>query len=260
MLGSVKTTNSWYWAAYGKHPVAKDFFSIGHNLPLLKSLSDWVEHGYTKLITLNSTSNSNCSWRFWMRGGRKGSLVCGLIKDSSDGFGRPYPLLIVGTGVLKNWENQWDLLPFACEQTWTQMEYISVQNYNDVSRFEVEIQNVRPPAPEWSEFKEKRESFLKLIVSSDDNNNLSQYIGDVKNRVSGLSKKSESFICLDEGPFLDKTILLNYWYFYLKQHIKTIPNIIFMGGPLEKSYMALFKRPLSPADFVDLSSLSFSEK
>lgn len=259
MLGSIKSNNSWNWAAYGKHPVAKDFFHVGHNMPLLKGISDWVEHGYTKLITRNSVSNMNCSWRFWMRGGRKGSLICGLIKNSSDELGRPYPLLIVGFGVLENWENQWDLLPFACEQTWGQMEYISVHNYNDISKFEVEIQNVRPPAPEWSEFKAKRENSLKFVISSDDNN-LSQYIRDVKNRAVSLSKKAESFICLDDKPFLDKSILISYWYLHLKLHIKTIPNIIFMGGPLEKSYIALFKRPLAPADFVDLSSLSFSER
>jgi len=259
VLGPIKSSNNWHWAAYGKHPVANDFFHVGHNLPLLKGFSDWVEHGYTKLITRNSVSNMNCSWRFWMRGGHKGSLVCGLIKDSSDGLGRPYPLLIVGSGVLKNWENQWDLLPFACEQTWGQMEYISVQNYNDISKFEVEIQNVRPPAPEWSEFKAKRENSLKCVISSEDNN-LSRYIKDVKNRAVSLSKKTECFICLDDKRFLDKSILISYWHFHLKPHINTIPNIIFMGGPLEKPYMALFKRPLAPVDFVDLSSLSLSER
>ncbi len=256
MLGSIKSNNSWLWSAYGKHPVARDFFRIGYDIPLLKGFSDWVEQGYSKLISRNAVSNMNCSWRFWMRGGSKGSLVCGIIKDSCDELGRPYPLLIMGSGVLKNWENQWDLLPFACEQTWNQIEYISVQNYNDMSKFEVDIQNVRPPVSEWSVFKEKRENSMKFTASSDDND-LSKCIKDVKNKALSLSRKSECFICLDDKLFLDKSILISYWHFHLKPYIKKIPNIVFMGGPFERSYMAFFKRPLAPADFVDLSSLSY---
>lgn len=259
MLGPIKSNNNWHWAAYGKHPVAKDFFRVGHNLSLFKGLSDWVQNGYTKLIKLNSFSKINSSWRFWMRGGRKGSLVCGLIKDSSDGLGRPYPLLIMGYGDLGSWENQWDLLPFAFEQTWSQMEYISVKNYNDISKFEVEIQNVRTPIPGWPEFKAKRDDSLKLIISSNDNG-LSNYINDMKNQALNLSKKTECFICLDDKTSLDKSILLSFWCFHLKLHIKTMPNIMFVGGSLEKSYMALFNRPLILADYVCLSSVSLSDK
>ncbi len=259
MLGQIKSNINWHWAAYGKHPVGKDFFRVGDNVPLLKGFSDWVEHGYTKLITRDSVSNMNCSWRFWMRGGRKGSLVCGLVKDSIDQLGRPYPLLIVGSGVLKNWENQWDLLPYACEQTWGQMEYISVQNYNDIGKFEVDVRHVRPPAPEWSEFGAKRDNFFKSVDSSNDNG-FSQYMEDLKKRAVRLSKNAECFIGMDDKPLVDKTILISCWHSLLKPHFKVIPNIIFMGGPLEKSYIAFFKRPLSSADFVDLSTLTSSGK
>jgi type VI secretion system protein VasJ len=225
----------------------------------MKSFSDWVEKGYKMLLSKKDIGKEHFSWCFWAKGSRKEVLICGLVRDSSDSLGRPYPLFVVGIGPLKGWEDHWDLLPFACEKTWNQIEYLSAQMFNDISKFEVEIQNVRPPAPEWSEFKAKRENSLKFVISSDDNN-LSQYIRDVKNRAVRLSKKIECFICLDDRPLLDKSILISYWYLHLKLHIKTIPNIIFMGGSLEKSYMALFKRPLAPADFVDLSSLSFSER
>jgi type VI secretion system protein VasJ len=225
----------------------------------MKSFSDWVEKGYEMLLSKKDIGKEHFSWCFWAKGSSKEVLICGLVRDSSDSLGRPYPLFVVGIGPLKGWEDHWDLLPFACEKTWNQIEYLSAQMFNDISKFEVEIQNVRPPAPEWSEFKAKRENSLKFVISSDDNN-LSQYIRDVKNRAVRLSKKIECFICLDDRPLLDKSILISYWYLHLKLHIKTIPNIIFMGGSLEKSYMALFKRPLAPADFVDLSSLSFSER
>ncbi len=249
----------WQWAAYGKHPVSRDFIRCNKGFPLVRSFSDWVEKGYQALVSENKTHQGPISWRFWAKGAGKKGFVCGILKDSCDRLGRYYPLLIMGTGLLEGWEKQWDLLPFACEVTWNQIEYISVQNYNDISKFEVEIQNIRPPAPEWSEFRAKRDDSLKLVVSSNDNN-LFQYVNDVKNRVVSLSKKTECFIFLDDKLLIDKSVLISYWYFHLKPYIKIIPNIIFMGGSLEKSHMALFKRPLAPADFVGLSSLSILER
>ena len=42
--------HSWQWGAYGKHPVAKDYFKLGKEFPLGKGFSDWVEKGY-QIIT-----------------------------------------------------------------------------------------------------------------------------------------------------------------------------------------------------------------
>ena len=257
MLGSLKSEQCWHWAAYGKHPVSRDFFRFGSDFPLMKNFSDWVEKGYAMLASKNMVSHKTCSWRFWVKGSHKEVLVCGLLRDSSDRLGRPYPLLIVGTGTLKRWEDQWDLLPFACEKTWNQIEYLSAQTYNDFKKLEVEVHNIRSPYSEWSEFKTKRESTLGFVVNPEDT--FSQDIRDFESQASRLSKKTECMICLDNKLFHNQTILINYWHFLLKAHIDTIPNAIFMGGTIEKAYLIFFRRPLTPSDFPKLWSINFTE-
>lgn len=88
------------WAACGKHPAARDFFRVGQEFPMLKIFSRWVDDGYTVLARKNNNFLPN-SWRFWAKGAVRDFLMCGLIKDSSDRIGRNYPLLIIGTGLLR---------------------------------------------------------------------------------------------------------------------------------------------------------------
>jgi len=38
--------------------------------------------------------------------------------------------------------------------------------------------------------------------------------------------------------------------------MKVIPNTIFMGGTMERLFLALFRRPLQTADFVQLWTVS----
>lgn len=56
----------WKWAAYGKHPAAKDFFKLGQFGPLVQDFSRWVEKGY-QLFAARKKFSQN-SWRFWTRG------------------------------------------------------------------------------------------------------------------------------------------------------------------------------------------------
>src|SRR5512145_774650 len=116
MLGWIKSnqSQSWMWAAYGKHPAIKDYFRVGQDFPLLRVFVSWVENGYKQFTPERDTAMQN-SWHFWARGAASDSIVCGLVKDSSDGIGRNYPLLIIGTGPLREWAENWDLLPLACE-------------------------------------------------------------------------------------------------------------------------------------------------
>ncbi len=124
----------------------------------MKSFSDWVEKGYKKLAIKRNTSYELLSWRFWTKEFHKDVIVCGLIRDSSDSIGRPYPLLIMGEGPLKDWQDHLDLLPFACEKPWSQLEYISSQMFKDLKKLTAEIYNIQPPYPEWSEFNIKKEN------------------------------------------------------------------------------------------------------
>jgi type VI secretion system protein VasJ len=256
MLGSIGTGHSWQWAAYGKHPVAKDYFRLGKDFPLGKGFSDWIEKSYQALTARKEARPGPCSWRFWARGVGRDVLACGLVRDSSDRVGRPYPLLIMGMGPLKGWEDQWDLLPFACERTWEQIEYLSALIATDFKKFEVEVQNIRSPSPEWPEFYSHRESFREELTS---HWNVSGCDPGDPGRASRLTEKTEIYVGLDEGPFDDHFIRIGFWHSLFRAHLKVIPNAVFMGGTFEKAYLALFRRPLLPSDFLEMWSLSSVE-
>jgi type VI secretion system protein VasJ len=255
VLGIGESDQNWRWAAFGKHPVARDFFRVGPDFPLIKGFSDWVENGYQILTSKKKTFHGLCSWRFWARGSQKESLACGLVKDSSDSLGRPYPLLIMGIGPLNGWEDHWDLLPFACERTWDQIEYLSAQMFNDFKIFESEINKLRPPLPEWSEFIMKRGDLKELGLISN-SHKTTQNLGDLKKQALSLSEKTESFIGLDQGMSNDQFTSVSFWHLLFKNEVKVIPNVFFMGGTLEKAYLAVFRRPLMPTDFIQLWSIS----
>lgn len=255
MLGTIESTSSWHWAAYGKHPVANDYFRVGGDLPLVKRFSDWVENGYHMLSSRKNASSNPCSWRFWARGSQKENIACGVLRDSSDSLGRPYPFLIMGLGPLKNWEEDWDLLPFACERTWGQIEYLSALVANNLKRLEEEIHHIRPPHFEWSELAQKRKD-LEDLCSNPNTDTTASYLTNRDKQLSNASDQADFIIPLDPDPVHNQFLQASLWHHLLKDHVKVAPNTIFMGGTLDKTYLAIFRRALTTTDFVQLWSLS----
>lgn len=230
---------SWQWSAFGKHPVATDFFRLGEEAPLLKSFSDWVEKGYQAFVSKKGNAQSLHAWRFWARGSQKGNIACGVVRDSSDRVGRPYPLLIMGTGSLNGWADHWDLLPFACEKTWDQIEYLSAFAVNDLKKMEHEVRYIRPPHPGWSDFETKRKE-----------------LNEMEKQVSFRSDQTEIILDLRMNSNHDQLTQVNHYHTLIRARIKAAPNVIFMGGPLERTCLALFRRPLQISDFIQLWSVS----
>jgi type VI secretion system protein VasJ len=245
MLEGLRSERRWQWAAYGKHPAAKDYFKVGQEFPLLNSFSEWIENGYDKLAQKNNPAAMRCSWRFWTREARRENVVCGVLRDSSDSFGRPYPLLVMGTGPLKDWVNEWDLVPLACENPWGQIEYLSTRTFNDLKGLEHEVQSIRPPTAAWSELAKNRERFRGL-PSSD--------LGRLNGQASTLLESSDCFISLDQGLSHDQPDLIGLCHFLVKSRIEIVPNVVFIGGTLEKTHCAFFRRPLASSDFTRLWS------
>ncbi|MRR35726.1 type VI secretion system-associated protein TagF, partial [bacterium] len=136
MLGLTLSLQQWSWCAYGKHPVAKDFIRLGRVFPLAASMAEWVEKGYSAAKGALKTERQPRFWRFWARGSVNGELVCGFLRDSSDSIGREYPFLVLGSGPISSWEEHWDLLPCACEQTWNRIEYLCTRNSVELARME----------------------------------------------------------------------------------------------------------------------------
>lgn len=255
MLGTIETENYWKWAAFGKHPAAGDYFRLGDDTPYFEGLFNWVEDGYQLLTANGNITPDFCSWRFWAKEAGKESLVCGIVRVSSDSFGRPYPLVITGTGTLKNWQENWDLLPFSCEKIWRQIEYLASQPFTDLKRLDEEIRTVRPPAPEWEELSAKRKGLYKIGSVMDPYASFLDY-RELKKLAALNSDKGEVFVSLDRGPCNDKIMHVSLWHLLFKDTQKDMPSALFMGGTLEKAYLAVYRRPLKSSDFSQLWSVS----
>lgn len=232
----------WHWSAFGKHPVASDFFRVGEEAPLHKGFADWVEKGYQALASKKIPLQNLHAWRFWARGSQRESIACGVVRDSSDRVGRPYPLLIMGMGLLNGWEDHWDLMPLACERTWDQIEYLSAFITNDLKKLELEVQRIRPPHPGWSDFEMKRKD-----------------LNEIEKQISFRSDQAELLLDLEMNSGHDQLTQMTLYHALIRSQIKSVPNVIFMGGTLERTCIALFRRPLHTSDFVQLWSVSMTE-
>jgi type VI secretion system ImpM family protein len=242
VLGIKKSKKPWEWAACGKHPVAGDYFRIGPDTQLFKAFLSWVENGFQKLDS--QQGQRICSYRFWAKGDEKESLVCGVVRDSSDHLGRPYPLLIMGTGPLKGLKDNWNLLAEACDKTWGQMERLCTRQYEDVKQVEHEVPLIKPPYNNWKELSDLNGD--KMGSDSD--------IDAVKRELAGLPHGKEAFIPLVSLSPNDPKKGATFLHFMLNSFSKEIPNAVFMGGALDKPCMAVFNRPLTSSDFVRLWS------
>jgi len=255
VLDTLDSGQNWQWAAFGKHPAAKDYFQIGESTPFLEGLFTWIEDGYQLLTAKETAAPDFCSWRFCVKAAGKESLVCGVVRVSSDSFGRPYPLVITGVGSLKNWQDNWDLLPFACEKTWSQIEYLASNLFPDLKKLEEEMHTIRPPIQGWSDLKEKRK-VLNGIGSPSDPYASFLDLRELKKIAAANADKGETYVSLDRGHCNDKIMRVSLWHLLFKESVTGTPNAVFMGGTLEKAYLALFRRPLKSTDFTQLWSVS----
>jgi type VI secretion system protein VasJ len=246
---------NWRWAAFGKHPTAKDYFQLGEETPFVGGLFGWVEKGYQLLTGKEGGASDFCSWRFWAREAGTSSLVCGVVRVSSDSLGRPYPLVIMGAGTLGKWQENWDLLPFAAERTWRQIEFLGANLFSDFNKLEQGIRTIQPPAAHWPEHAEKRKALNRVGSPLDPYASFLDF-DELKKLAAANAEKSELFVCLDRGPCDDKIMHVSLWHLLARDSLKALPNAMFMGGTLDRAYLAVIKRPLKPTDFIQLWSVS----
>lgn len=252
MLGAVGAPPRWQWAALGKHPVARDYFRLGPDLPMAGGFSEWVQTGYRALPRKSEAPAEFHSYRFWAKGPGKDGLVLGVVRDSSDDIGRSYPFFTMGIGPLKAWEEHWDLLPLACEMPWRRIEYLSGGSVQDFRRMEVEVaQRLRPPEPNWEGFAERRRVMVPLDPGSGAGDSAVD-VTDMERQASELRSRAEIVLSLNGTPTADPTLAAAHWTYQLRRCGAAAPSIAFLGGGLDASYLAVFRRALVPADFVRL--------
>lgn len=242
MLGSVAKGRTWCWAAVGKHPAAADYIHLGAASPLLDALSEWAVKGYDELLSSNSRSQEIHSWRFWLRGVKKGTLVCGLVRDSSDRIGRPFPLLIMGEGLLKGWEKHWRMLAAQLNRTWKNCEYIASRRFDDAHAMEEEIGGLNQP--ETVGMGGPAEP-----ADGDRTNNFSRQVSECRQQILA---NGYGLINLDSIAGMDADRAVMTTHEALHACCKDIPRGIFIGGTCRHTFLAVIEHPLGTADFVRL--------
>jgi type VI secretion system protein VasJ len=251
VLASIRAENGWLWFAGGKHPVVRDFFTSGRDHPIFRAFCEWVEKGYQVFTSMDKHRPGRCLWRFWAKGAMKHGFVCGLIKDSSDLLGRPYPLLVMGTGPLEGWEDHWDLLALACERTWSHLEYFSSKKHQTLGELTEDLQSTRPPDPRWDEWAMSRDALLQ-----GDSSEGPQRLGpdSLQSGTELMAPKNgkEILVPLRTDVLGNLSVTIDLLQGRLRAQLITCPSAVFMGGSPEQSYLASFVNALGTKDFLRL--------
>lgn len=251
MLGSLIRSNKWQWMARGKHPGLKDYFSVGADSPLLTAICDWIERGYRGLTERVDPAGRRIAWRFWVGGHKPGTLLCGIVRDSSDSVGRPYPLMILGIGELKGWEKAWDRLPLAFEKTWTQMEAIGARMSRDLKELQGEVARIVSPRlePPGKDFGRSGGNASEIRrPTKGDTEDPQPQAGDN----SGNGTFFMEIKCLLPGEEAFELVSLLE---PLARSSGDVPKAVFLGGHPARPMVAIFRRPLQPHDFTRLWSV-----
>ena len=237
----------WSWFASGKHPIAGDFFKLGAEDALMQAFTDWAESGYRHLVAGSKPDGELHSWRFWSRGAKKNPLICGIARDSCDSFGRAFPLIIIGSGMLRGWESNWDLLPYALEDIWREVEYLARGRFTDLKQLKEGLDHIKIPSADWPALANQRS-----MIGTMSDNQLTVDFHEITKHVQRLLDIGESIIYLKDVDEAESDKSAGYWNWAFKTKLKIIPNAIFMGGTPDKSYLIVFNRSLNASDFVRL--------
>lgn len=243
MLGSAmkRQRRSWNWTAVGKHPAVMDHIHLGAGSPLMDALADWAAKGYDAHVRTNGASENTYSWRFWLRGVRKGNLICGLGCDSHDRIGCLYPLMIMGEGVLDGWEEQWAELLVQLNPIWKRLEYIAAHRFKHTRDIESALNRVAPPEIEISSSEG---------LPNNDHRTVFDEIATVCHRQ--LRSYGYGMMNLSDAGSVDADEVILKSHGLLKACCQDIPSGVFIGGTSQQTFISVFQHPLGTPDFIRL--------
>ena len=250
MLGPINIGKRWNWALCGKHPAFGDYLTIHVHTGLFKTLADWMEQGFQGVTSRVRSPSEMCSWRFWARGAEKQRVACGLLKDSTDCMGRPYPLLVLGIGALKGFSEHWQFLPLAFEDTWGRMEYITGITTSNIDHLKAQLNLLWNSLPVGSSFDQAAWSRQNpTLVNCTEVDREPQV--PVESDMQALDAEA-FFHPLGADKNMASTEVVNQWHVFLRKWTRDAPVAVFFGGTTQASYMAVFRRALRTTDFVQL--------
>jgi len=221
----VKAEGGWVWCAGGKHPVAKDYISIGPDTQVSRALYRWMEDGYSRVGDVPVQH----SWRFFTKGLKPGELACGLVRDSRDGAGRPFPFIVTGYGHVEKWEQHWELIPYALDSLWERMETMSVKRFFDLDDLKSAVSRLPQPLVDGEQPYPANESGQ-----------------------AGQITQSSDVVCLALGGLEDGKSETVQGLKLVKERYPSVPSAVFIGGTQDKGMLMAFMRSLTVSDFEKL--------
>jgi type VI secretion system protein VasJ len=239
MLGKLSFNQAWKWAAVGKHPAAADYIRLESATPLLQAVADWATKGYDHITESKGNPQGNYSWRFWLRGVKRGNLIAGVVRDSSDRIGRPFPLLIMGEGRVKGWEKKWEMLPALLARFWQRAEYIGAHQYGDLAALSAEISAF--VSPQAGHLKKMKQPTASLTLSP-----------EFSACAASLQRDGKALVNLNHMPAGDMVDASIQWHAQLKGCARELPRAVFLGGTPQRTCLVVLQHPLSYADFETL--------
>lgn len=224
----------WQWVACGKHPAARDYIRVGNQFPLGTSLFSWVEQGYAKLRH-DKSNRYPVTWRFWINGTVNDRLACGILSESYDAIGRPYPLMLMGTGTSQKWKECWENLPLSCEAVWNSAESLFSDELTTVPELITGLGTLTSPVDVLLD------DTLPPALS------LKSLNGDMDSEFCLFSLEVLNGSRIEVAAAMRLSLLL-------KKRNATPPVAVFIGGG-KTAHMAVMRRPLKPLDFEVLWNL-----
>jgi type VI secretion system ImpM family protein len=244
MLGALRIKPGGTWLAHGKHPAARDFFTLGARNALGDAFIAWVDRGIHSLPEQKETLSSPISWRFWSRSPQQDHLACGVVRNSFDGLRRLFPLLVLGTGRAKGWEGHWELLPLLYEETWGRIESFSAQKFTGIPQLKGGLSQLRYPVRRWRELESDGDG---LIIASGLGGQLGALSPDL---ITTLRQTGRVMVAVETASEQDLTLAAMQLQQQFRREMPGPPSAVFMGGFIDQSYLALFTRPLGSEDFA----------
>ncbi len=244
MLGLNRQNNVWRWNAVGKHPAAADYINVMGGTPLMEAMSEWMTMGYDALGKNDKGTIRSVSWRFWLRGEKKGRLICGLGRDSSDRIGRPFPLLVFGEGPLKGWEKHWTMLPRQLAPTWERIERTAARRFADLKELTRALQELSPPSQ--ADIDSGQACGVGVQPGDQD------LPGEYK---EVLLRTGRVLIPLKTAGS-DPAVNAVFWHSQLRIYCRDVPRAVFLGGTPQHNYLMVIQQPLATSDFIMLWGVS----
>lgn len=245
MVGLIRKKGRWRWAAFGKHPVGGDYLKAGEITPLLKSFSLWMAKGYSGL-TQNEKSSLVFYWRFWARGPNR-ELLCGIIRSSSDKYGRSYPLLLIGSGRKGFISKEWDLIPYACEKPWMELEALGKREFRNIRELRKELKRISEPENDIESLVLKSEICRGKKIDFDTGIN-SDFMNKMNNP-DGLIRAGSFTVNLGKDDIEKGTAPVAKLLALLKRRTGSEPGVVLLGGPPSRKRLICLKRNLVIDDF-----------